>query len=204
VVKSRRRSILWLLLLCVLGVLSLLRWGGDLLVTCDPLPPHADAAIVLQGSIAGQIARVAGAAQLLRQGIAAQAVLSVPKESYWGQSVPDAARAYIERNYGSAISNGFVFCETGPEVNSTRQEAEALRGCIRDHGWRRIVVVTSNYHTRRAGRIWRPVLKNAQAPIEMSVYGVEDPEFQARGWWRKRLWAKTWFYETTKLVAEAL
>ena len=191
-----------LLLLCAVGVLGLLRWGGYVLVSSDSLPPHADVAIVLQGSVLGEIARVAGAAQLLRQGTVAQALLSVPKQSYWGESVPDAARAYIERNYGSAIGDRVIFCETGPDVDSTEQEAEALRGCIQKEGWRKVVVVTSNYHTRRAGRIWRSVLKNAEPAIQLWVYGVDDPEFQPRGWWRKRLWAKTWFYEFTKLVAE--
>jgi uncharacterized SAM-binding protein YcdF (DUF218 family) len=202
-VRPRRRWILRLLLLLLFGALGLLRWGGYLPVASDPLPPRADAAVVLQGSVLGEIARVAGAAQLLRDGVDGQALLSVPKLSYWGESVPDAARAYIERRYGSAISNQVVFCETGPEVDSTQQEAEALRACIHEHGWREIVVVTSDYHTRRAGRIWRSVLKGMQPPVKMSVYGVDDPEFQARGWWHKRLWAKTWFYEVTKLIAEA-
>jgi hypothetical protein len=29
---------------------------------------------------------------------------------------------------------------------------------------------------------------------------VPDPEFQARGWWRTRLYAKTWFMESLKLI----
>lgn len=202
-VRTRRRWILWLLLLLLFGALSLLRWGGYLSVASDPLPARADAAVVLQGSVLGEIARVAGAAQLLRDGVAGQALLSVPKLSYWGESVPDAARAYIERSYGSTISNRVVFCETGPEVDSTEQEAQTLRACIHERGWREIIVVTSDYHTRRAGRIWRSVLKDMQPPVQMWVYGVDDPEFRPRGWWRKRLWAKTWFYEVTKLIAEA-
>ena len=204
VAKHRGRWVLWLLLACVAAALSLLRWGGDLLIVCRSLPSHADAAVVLQGSVAGEMARVPGAVQLLQEGVTGQVLLSVPKQSYWGESVPDAARTYIGRKYGGAISDRVVFCETGPEVDSTRQEAEALAACIRERGWRSVIVVTSSYHTRRAGHIWRSVFKSVRPPTQIFVYGVNDPEFQPRGWWRKRLWAKTWFYEVTKLVMEAL
>ena len=200
----RKRWILWFVAFCPLAVLGLLRWGGVLLVSSDPLPSHADVAIVLQGSVLGEIARVGGAVQLVREGIAGQMLVSVPAQSYWGQSVPSAARAYIDRNYGPEIADRLVFCETGPDVDSTQQEAQTLRKCIRDSGWHTVIVVTSDYHTRRAGRIWRTVLKNSHPAVQLWIHGVPDPEFQAHGWWRKRLWAKTWFYEFTKLVTESL
>jgi uncharacterized SAM-binding protein YcdF (DUF218 family) len=190
-------------LLAVLAVLlPLLRWGGYLLVASNSVPDRAQAAVVLQGSVLGEIARVAGAVQLVRQGTVNQVLLSVPHEGYWGQSVPDAASSYLERNYGSDIASRFVFCETGPDVNSTQQEAEALMACIHQRGWQSIVVVTSNYHTRRAGWIWRRAIRGAQPSVSLGIDGVPDPEYQPQGWWRNRLYAKTWFYEFTKLLSE--
>ena len=38
----------------------------------------------------------------------------------------------------------------------------------------------------------------------MWVYGVADPAFQSRGWWRERLYAKTWVVEFAKLVEARL
>jgi len=35
---------------------------------------------------------------------------------------------------------------------------------------------------------------------QMWVYGVEDPAFRPQDWWRKRLYAKIWFREFSKLV----
>jgi uncharacterized SAM-binding protein YcdF (DUF218 family) len=192
----------WFLIALLAVLLATLRWGGYLLVASNSLPDHAQGAVVLQGSVLGEMARVAGAVRLLRQGTVSQVLLSVPEESYWGQSVPDAARSYLEKNYGSEIAGRFVFCETGPDVDSTEQEAEALIACIRQRGWQSIVVVTSNYHTRRAGWIWRKLTRSVQPPMNLSMEGVPDPEFQPQGWWRKRLYAKTWFYEFTKLVSE--
>jgi len=36
--------------------------------------------------------------------------------------------------------------------------------------------------------------------LKIWVRGVADPEFQPNGWWRQRLWAKTWLMEFAKLV----
>jgi uncharacterized SAM-binding protein YcdF (DUF218 family) len=202
--RPRFRWVSGLLVVSLAFLLALLRWGGYLLVASNSLPSHAESAVVLQGSVLGEMARVAGAVKLLRDGVVSQALLSVPQQSYWGQSIPDAARRYLEKNYGNEIASRFVYCETGPDVDSTRQEAEVLITCLRQRGWRSIVVVTSDYHTRRAGWIWRKLLSRTKPSVTFGIDGVPDPEFQPRGWWRKRLYAKTWFYEFTKLVSERL
>src|SRR5712672_2109416 len=69
-VRSLFRVIKWLIVAAVVIALCLLLWGGDLLIAGDPLPEHLDAAIVLQGSIAAEKVRIAGAIDLLRQGVA--------------------------------------------------------------------------------------------------------------------------------------
>src|ERR1700684_3690742 len=147
--------LLWWVLAAALTAASLLHWGQDLLIAEDPAPQHVDAAIVLQGSIVAQKARIAGAMNLLQRGVVDRVLLSVPKESYWGQSIPPVARAYIERTYGSDLAARVDFCETSGAVDSTAQEAQALRPCIAERRWRSVAIVTSNYHTRRAGMIWR-------------------------------------------------
>ena len=92
------RVLQWLLAAAAVITLGLLRWGADLLIASyAPLPERVDAAIVLQGSIVAEKARIAGAMDLLRRGVADRALLSVPKESYWGQSVPPVARSFLER-----------------------------------------------------------------------------------------------------------
>jgi uncharacterized SAM-binding protein YcdF (DUF218 family) len=187
--------------LLVISVLCLLKWGDRLLVSRETMPPHADALVVLQGSILGERARLAGAERLLHSGVADRVLVSIPKETYWGQAVKPIAQNYITSNYGSASADRSDFCETGPEVNSTEQEAMVLLKCIQAHGWHSVVVVTSDYHTRRAGIIWRNAAQRENAAIALEVYGVDsDPDFHASRWWRERLSAKTWFYECTKLL----
>ncbi len=199
-VRKPFRTLCSALAVCVVIVLGLLRWGGDLLIASDAPPPnHVDAAIVLQGSIVSEKVRIAGAIGLFRQGVADRVLLSVPKESYWGQSVPPLARAFIEQNYGSDAAARVDFCETGVEVNSTFEEAQALIPCLEDHHWHSIVIVTSDYHTRRAGILWRRTLKKHAPGLHLRIDGVVDPEFQ-QPWWRHRQSAKIWFIESLKLA----
>jgi len=196
------RLLRWLFAATIVGVVCLPLWGKDLLIASDPLPEHFDAAIVLQGSIAAEKVRIAGAMGLLQSGRATRALLSVPKESYWGQSIPPVARSYLERTYGSDLAALTEFCEIGGDADSTLQEAQALNPCIQEHGWQSIVIVTSSYHTRRARIIWRKVI-HGEPNIHFWIDGVTDPEFQ-QPWWRYRQSAKIWVMETTKLVWTSL
>lgn len=192
------RTLKYLLAAIVVGTICSLPWSSHFLIATDPMPEHADAAIVLQGSIAAEKARIAGAMDLLQRGTVERALLSVPKESYWGQSIAPVARTYLERNFGRALAARVDFCETGEAVNSTREEAEAVFTCIGDHQWKSIVIVTSSYHTRRAGMIWRKV-SGSGPRVRISIDGVNDPEFH-QPWWHDRRSAKTWLMEITKLV----
>jgi uncharacterized SAM-binding protein YcdF (DUF218 family) len=199
---SSKRSYwkLWVVGIFVVGVVCFLHWGGYLLEAHDSVPPHVDAAVVLQGSVASEKARVAAAMALLQQGSAGRVALSVPKKSYWDEEVPPIARQYLEKNYGAGLAGKVDFCETDADVNSTEQEAQALSSCLQEHGWKTIALVTSNYQSRRAEMIWRKTVTKRDPSMHLSVDGVADPEYQARGWWRQRLYAKIWFLEFTKLV----
>jgi uncharacterized SAM-binding protein YcdF (DUF218 family) len=197
-VRPSIRLLRWLFAAAAVIAVCLLFWGDNLLIADDPPPGRVDAVIVLQGSIVAEKNRVAGAIDLLQRGLADRALLSVPKESYWGQSIPPLARSYIERNYGGELATRIDFCETSAEVNSTGEEAQVLSTCIKERPWHLIVIVTSNYHTRRAGMLWRRVTKN-DPKIHIWVEGVTEPEFQ-HPWWRHRQSAKIWLMETAKLV----
>jgi len=193
------RCLAWLSAVCVLIVLGLLHWGSDLLIAVDPMPAHVDAAVVLQGSIVAEKARVSGAMRLLQLGIADRVLLSVPRESYWGQSIPPVARAYLQRTYGENPASRVDFCETSAGVNSTAEEAEAEMVCIRERQWRSIVIVTSDYHTRRARILWRKTIQQHDPAMRVSMESVADPEFQ-KPWWRHQRAAKIWLGECLKLV----
>jgi len=147
----------------------------------------------------GEKARFSGAARLLQQGVTNSILVSVPKESYWGQPIAPIAYAYIEKTYGKDTARHIDFCETD-DVDSTEQEAAVLITCIDRHGWHSVAIVTSDYHTRRAGIIWRRMIREEHSSLLLQVHAVADPEFHASGWWCDRRSAKTWMLECTKLV----
>src|SRR5579859_734853 len=185
------RFVKWIFAAFLLVAVILLIWGSTLLIAADPVPTHVDAAVVLRGSILAEKARLGGAVGFLQSGIADRVLVIVPKESYWGQSIPPVARAYVERSYGSDIAAHIDFCEMGSEVNSTAQEAQAALSCVQEHRWRSIAVVTSDYHTRRAGILWRKTIKQRDGALQVSISSVIDPEFR-KPWWRHRQSAKIW------------
>ncbi len=197
----RRRALLWLgslLVLACLIVFSAAKWGGWWLVDSEPAPPHADAAVVLQGSMLGERARIAGAVALLQARRVDRILVGLPSQSYWGEPLLPMATAYFRRTFGDSVASSVDFCSMS--VNSTEEESLALIPCIQAHGWHDLVIVTSDYHTRRARIAWSRTLQQHGPILHTWMYGVADPEFQADGWWHQRLWAKTWFLEFTKLI----
>ena len=183
------------------GVIALaLHFGGALLVVYDPLPLHAEVAVMLDGSTNAVEARRSEAMRLAKDGVVDHVMLSIGQISYWGESIPEVAHRYLERNYGPTLASRVAFCPMDDNVNSTAEEAIVLEDCLEQRGWRSVVVVTSNYHTRRARKIWRATLAPARPPFAVSVVGVPDGDFQPSGWYRTRRYAKTWVEEMAKLI----
>jgi DUF218 domain len=186
------------LFVLLLGFALLLRFGGHILFSPTALPSHAQAAVVLQGSEIGEAARRAKAFQLLRDGTVQDVLLSVPDQQYLGVPIPELLRNFVHKQYGPELEKHVVYCEQR-EVFSTMDEALALQKCIKDHNWNSIIVVTSTYHTRRAGMIWATAQSISRVHFAFGVDAAYDPDFDVQGWWRRRRSAKTWLVETTKL-----
>jgi uncharacterized SAM-binding protein YcdF (DUF218 family) len=78
------------------------------------------------------------------------------------------------------------------------EEAQAVTPELRRLGAKRVILVTSDYHTRRAGKIFR-----AAAPdLMFYVVAAPDVHFTAHGWWHSREGRKTFVLEWTKTVTE--
>jgi uncharacterized SAM-binding protein YcdF (DUF218 family) len=65
-------------------------------------------------------------------------------------------------------------------------------------GVKRVLLVTSNYHTRRAGWIFR----RAAPEMEIFVVAAPDEYFRPEDWWKSREAEKTFAFEWMKTVAE--
>ena len=66
---------------------------------------------------------------------------------------------------------------------NTQEEARGAAGLIAASGWKRILIVTSNYHARRARFIFERVLPSG---ISLRVSGARDSEFNPSRWWETR------------------
>jgi len=82
--------------------------------------------------------------------------------------------------------------------DSTREEAEALAKLAKTKKWRRAIVVTSNYHTRRARYIFRQIFPQS---IAISVASARDGDFDPENWWEKRKSTKLFIREIAGMVA---
>ncbi len=83
-------------------------------------------------------------------------------------------------------------------VDNTAQEGDFLRALVQSHRWRRVMVVTSKYHTRRAGFACRRALAGTGAEVVMRASRY-DP-FDPGRWWRTRADFRSTVSEWQKLV----
>ncbi len=162
---------------------------GGYLVKADG-PAKADIAVVLAGDFSGN--RILTAADLVRRGLAPQALVSGPGYMY-GQhesdfAIPFATRHGYPESYFVALPN---------DTRSTVSEADVVIAELRRRNAHRIDIVTSNYHTRRAGSIYRSKAKD----LEIHMVSAPDQFFEPASWWKNRDGRKTFAIEWMKTVA---
>lgn len=199
-----RRIIAILALLAIAGGAWFLVYGGRYLQHEDPLV-KADAMFVLAGT---RLERPLEAVDLYQEGFAPLIVLS-PGRPEPGERLVRArgirfpADAELVRD--AMIQMGIpaaAIVATDGYVDNTAQEANLLRAMVQTRGWRRVIVITSKYHTRRSAFAFRRGLEGtgAQAVMRASRHDVSDP---AR-WWRSRADFRFVTSEWQKLIAYRL
>jgi hypothetical protein len=179
--RFRLVSILAGLFIVALGATS-----GRFLVVNQPR--KSDVMVVLAGETDRRPAR---GLELLDQGYASRLILDVPAEDkiyQWNQA--EIARKYIE---GLPQAGSITVCPI--YGHSTRDEAEDVSRCLQGIGARRVLLVTSDFHTRRALSIFSRISR-----ADYSVAAVFDEREFGMQWWRHREWAKVNFDEWLKLI----
>jgi uncharacterized SAM-binding protein YcdF (DUF218 family) len=179
---------LWVVLvLVVVAALILVSTSGSFLVVNQP--ERADVIVVLAGETDYRPAR---ALELLKDGYAPKLLLDVPANAkIYDTETLDIARAYVNKlPERDAIS----VC---PIVGlSTKTEAQDVAHCLENTGVRRILLVTSDFHTRRARSTFQRELRDRW----VSVAAAYDPQQFGGSWWEHRQWAKVNFDEWLRLV----
>jgi uncharacterized SAM-binding protein YcdF (DUF218 family) len=177
----------------VLGLIfhnAVLAAMGSYLVNAEA-PQKADIALVLAGDSAGN--RILTGAQLARRGYVSQVLVSGPSGFYGYHecdlAIPFAVKAGYPESYFLHFEN---------DARSTQEEARDAVARLRQLGVHKVLLVTSDYHTRRAGRIFR----TAAPDLQFVVVAAPDVSFTPGGWWHSRQGEKTAFIEWLKTVTE--
>ncbi len=155
----------------------------------DEAPRRADVIFVLAGDSSGH--RILKGAELVREGYAPVAIVSGPAIYLVHEcdlAIPLAEHAGYPASY---------FLPFPHDALSTTEEARDALPKFREMGAHHVLLVTSDFHTRRAGKAFR-----AAAPdIAFDVVGAQDAYFSPQNWWRNREGRKTFAIEWMKTVA---
>ncbi|MBM3813736.1 MAG: YdcF family protein [Acidimicrobiia bacterium] len=196
--RSARPSRRWLarlafalLALLILAAISHPIWLaaiGGFLVKADP-PERADLVIVLAGDWSGN--RILKAGELVKQGLAPVALIDGPRHHFGLREYELAIPFAVRNGYPERYFEGFPV-----DANSTREEAALLNTELRRRGVKKVLVVTSNYHTRRSGILFREIIRGC----EFRIVAAPDKHFRPGDWWLRREAQKTVFHEWVKLL----
>lgn len=178
-----------------LGAPVVLEGLGHSLIAEDALHP-ADAILVLGGETR-QGDRVAHAVKLYQRGLAPLLVFS---GTPMGFRTHEAEVMKRHAEYLGVPSDRIVMVKHDSE--STREEAGVVVPVLQRKGLREVIIVTSNYHTGRAKRIFQKMA--GQAGPRFLASAVDDGYFNPDGWWMHRKDAKTFVYESIKTVWSAI
>ncbi|MGA9354278.1 MAG: YdcF family protein [Terriglobales bacterium] len=151
-------------------------------------PQKSDAIVVLAGET---IARPAHGLELLRQGMAPHLFFDAETGRIFNSHLTDIARQYIADQPDAAQLS---LCAI--EGHSTAAETADVARCLQPLNAHRVLLVTSDYHTRRALSIFSRRLPQYQ----WSVAAAHNPAQFGSNWWTDREWAKATFDEWSKLI----
>ncbi|MBI5682506.1 MAG: YdcF family protein [Deltaproteobacteria bacterium] len=127
----------------------------------------SDVIVVLTGGTG----RIETGASLLSKGRAPFLILSgVNRES-------DLKSIFFKTNID--IDSKRVILETSSK--STYENAVEVKAILKEKGFKDIVLVTSNYHTKRAFYIFRKVLP---PDVKIQTHPVSTPNFDENRWWQ--------------------
>ena len=190
-VAGRRLKFILLLaaLVCAIAVAfhqSILTSFGRFL-TLRETPEAADLILVLAGDFYGS--RVLTGAELGARGYARHVLISgTPYQNTYDCDL--AVRFAVSKGYSPDL-----FLTARHQATSTIEEARVLEPVLRRLGARRVILVTSDYHSRRASLVFHLFLPGFQF-LSVAAPG----EFHSSSWWESAPDRRLFFSEYWKMI----
>jgi uncharacterized SAM-binding protein YcdF (DUF218 family) len=163
----------------------------------DDGPAKADIAVVLAGDYHG--GRILRGAQLVREGYVPAVMVDGP-QGFFG-----AHESALAIQYAVAQGNPAAwFIDFPIQADSTQEEADVVLAELKRRNIRSYLLVTSDFHSARARRIFRATQKKMGYDAAMRVTTSHGVDFSPDNWWRFREGKKTAFIEWCKTFGTAL
>ena len=156
--------------------------AGTFLTVSDPLQ-KADAIVVIGGRVPF---RAMKGADLYKQGVAPEVWLTIGNRNAAEIEMerlgvhPTLEHVYSQQVLERLGVPSRVIRIIPGRNNNTATEMRTIGGYARRNGAARIVLVTSNYHSRRVRTLWRKLV--GDSPEAIVQYTVAEP-FDERRWW---------------------
>jgi uncharacterized SAM-binding protein YcdF (DUF218 family) len=176
---ARLIPVLLFILLCSGMYLArgpILRFVGESWIVEDQLE-RSDAIIVLSDDNF-YADRATRAAELFRRDMAPEVVASGRRLRPFAGIAELMVHDLSERGVPKGKIEAFAH-----DANNTREEAQALAQLAARKKWRSVIVVTSNYHTRRVRYIYARVFPST---IRVQIASARDGDFDPEHWYRYR------------------
>jgi uncharacterized SAM-binding protein YcdF (DUF218 family) len=173
-------AVIFLLAVLYLARHPIFRLVGEGWVVEDTLD-HSDAIFVLSDDNF-YADRATRASQVYRQGLAPIVVASGRRLRPYAGVAELIEHDLIERGVPKD-----KILRVAHDADNTREEAITLAQVAKQKKWRSIIVVTSNFHTRRARYIFSHVFPK---DTKVRITGARDGDFDPERWWEKRISVK--------------
>ena len=184
------RLIFLIFILAVCAVLylarvPLLRLAGEFWVVDEP-PETSDVIVVLSGDNY-DAERATRAASLFKSGMAPRVVATGRALRSYATTTDLMKRDLIEHGVPETAIVPFTH-----KADDTRDEAAVVSEFVASHGWKKILLVTSNYHTRRSQYIYEHTLPSND---QLLTVAAPDSDYDPNYWWKTRTGVKIFFHE---------
>jgi uncharacterized SAM-binding protein YcdF (DUF218 family) len=200
-VRSRLSRLRFLWILAALAVVVFLShsWWLPALgyaLIHDDGPAKSDIAVVLAGDSYGH--RIVKGGELVRAGYVPAVLVSGPAGAYGlyesDLAIPFAVRQGFPADYFIPFPNHSL---------STLEEAAAILQELRRRNVKSFLLVTSDYHSARARRIFLATERVPGDGIPFRTVAAPDEFFKPDSWWQNRQAQKITFMEWSKTFATA-
>jgi DUF218 domain len=183
-----KRKRVWMLALVLTAMVVVFAGNAGRFLVLEA-PERSDVILVLAGETDRRPAR---ALQLLDQGYGRRVVIDVPSAT----RIYEFSQVQLAEKYVGSLPEAASIRICPIEGLSTRDESHDAEKCLETEEGSKILIVTSDFHTRRSLSIFRHEVRGKS----FSVAGARDETQFGTLWWTHREWAKTCLNEWQRLL----